>query len=61
MIDPEVYYRDAERFDRLFADADAIIEIDGVEVIDPSKVPADLLRAYQSFISVGYANGLINA
>lgn len=55
-----VFDADAARFDKAFREADAIrTDEDGWAWIDPERVPADLIRAYQRFTEYGYANGLM--
>lgn len=59
----QVFANDLARFDKVFRDADALVEgFDGAEpftYIDESKVSAETMRAYRRLIQYGAANGLI--
>lgn len=56
----KTFAADVARFDKMFTDADAIrTESDGFQWIDPTKVPAAAVAAYNRLMSFGFANGLV--
>jgi hypothetical protein len=60
MTGQEVFDADLARMNAALEKLEAIITCnDGWRGIDPLKVPAHLLSAYQNLLSYGYANGLL--
>lgn len=56
----KTFNADLARFDAMFAKADAIrTEADGFQWIDQTRVPAQIVSAYQGLMQFGYANGLV--
>ena len=56
----KAFEADMARFDKMFADANAIMTTDdGFAYIDQSKFPADIIDTYWNLVSYGYANGLL--
>jgi hypothetical protein len=57
---PEIFEADLARMNALLEKSGAVVTLaDGWQGVDPTKVPEDVLRAYEGLVSYGFANGLL--